>query len=281
MMKQSMEEIFEANIRQKEFYNSTRQAKKSVPTRIWFGLRNKFLDPFRRNFDIKSRVYNQHKIWLGDLSDKKVLDLGCLTGNTLSLYMAQNAREYIGIDLSDKAIEVLDRKLKKANCKSAKAMAIDFLSPDFKEENFDVIYAYGVLHHFENVEILVDRLKNKLSTDGIVISYDPLDTSLPIQLLRGIYRPFQSDKDWEWPFSKTTLAEIGRHFKVEEVRGVLGRSKYGLLLNLLPLNKSYKDRKIKSMVEKDWSANRMEEVYDCMQVTMLFRNKEERLRGFE
>jgi 2-polyprenyl-3-methyl-5-hydroxy-6-metoxy-1,4-benzoquinol methylase len=271
MMKQSMEEIFEANLRQKEFYNSTRQAEKSVPTRIWFGLRNRFLDPFRRNFDIKSRVYNQHKIWLGDLSDKKVLDLGCLNGNTLSLYMAKNAKQYIGIDLSDKAIEVLNRKLKKANCKSAMALAVDFLSPDFKEEDFDVIYAYGVLHHFENVEILIDRIKNKLNKNGMVISYDPLDTSLPIQLLRGLYRPFQSDKDWEWPFTKITLAEFGRHFKVEEVRGVLGKSKYGLLLNLLPLTKSYKERTIKRMVENDWSANDVEDVYDCMHVTMLFR----------
>ena len=273
MMKQSMEEIFEANIRQKEFYNSTSQAKKSVPTRIWFGLRNKLLDPFRRNFDIKSRVYEQHKIWLDDLSDKKVLDLGCLNGNTLSLYMAQNAKQYIGIDLSDKAIEKLDRKLKKAKCESAKAIAVDFLSPDFEEEDFDIIYAYGVLHHFENLEILVDRIKNKLKTNGVVISYDPLDTSAPIQVLRRLYRPFQSDKDWEWPFTRTTLTEIGRHFKVEEVRGVLGKSKYGLLLNLLPLNKSYKDRTIKKMVENDWNANNMEEVYDCMHVTMLFRNE--------
>lgn len=275
-MKQNMEEILKANDRQREFYNSTQEAKKSLPTKIWFNLRNKFLDPFRRNFDIKSRVYEQHRVWLGDLSNKKVLDLGCLKGNALSIYMAKNAKEYIGIDLSDKAIEELNRKLKKAECQRAKAVAVDFLSPDFKENDFDIIYAYGVLHHFENFEILIARIKQKLKVDGSVISYDPLDTSAPIKILRKMYRPFQSDKDWEWPFTKRTLKKIERHFKIEEVRGILGKSKYGLFINLLPINASYKDKVIKKMIEDDWSAHDPEQVYDCMHVTMLFRNNQNR-----
>lgn len=275
-MKQNMEEILKANIRQKEFYNSTGEAKKSLPTKVWFQLRNKFLDPFRRNFDIKSRVYEQHRVWLGDLSNKKVLDLGCLKGNALSIYMAKNAKEYIGIDLSDKAIEELNRKLKKADCQRAKAVAVDFLSPDFKENDFDIIYAYGVLHHFENLEILIDRIKQKLKKGGAVISYDPLDTSGPIKILRTLYRPFQSDKDWEWPFTKSTMKEIERNFKIKEIRGILGKSKYGLLINLLPLNASYKEKTIKKLIEDDWNLRDPEEVYNCMHVTMLFRNSQTR-----
>ncbi|SOC78565.1 Methyltransferase domain-containing protein [Salinimicrobium sediminis] len=271
-MKQNIDEVLKANDRQKEFYNSTREAKKSLPTRLWFSLRNKFLDPFRRTFNIKSRVYEQHKVWLGDLSDKKILDLGCLRGNALSLYMAKNAKEYIGIDLSDRAIEDLNKKLRKADCPRAKAIAVDFLSSDFKEKDFDIIYAYGVLHHFENLEILMERIKQKLKIGGTVISYDPLDTSAPVKVLRKLYRPFQSDKDWEWPFTKKTMKEFERHFKIEEVRGILGKSKYGLLINLLPLKAAYKEKTIKKLIENDWNAQDPEQVYHCMQVTMLFRN---------
>ena len=271
-MKENMEEVVKANDRQREFYNSTQQARKSFPTKVWFKFRNEFLDPFRKNFNIKSRVYDQHKIWLGDLSDKKVLDLGCLRGNALSIYMAKNAKEYIGIDLSDKAIENLSRKLKRADSRNAKAIAIDFLSPDFKDKDFDVIYAYGVLHHFENFEVLINRLKEKLKPGGSVISYDPLDTSVPLRVLRKMYRPFQSDKDWEWPFTKGTIREIERQFQIEEIRGILGKSKYGLLINLLPLGASYKDRKIKGLIEDDWNAGELEQVFNCMHVTMLFRN---------
>ena len=266
------EEILEINKRQKDFYNSTEKAKKNFASSIWSRFRNGVLHDFRTKFDIKDRVYEEHKEWLGDLSDKKILDLGCLRGNALSIYMAENAKEYIGIDLSDVAIAILQKNIEKHNCKNASAIAVDFLSPEFHHKDFDVIYAYGVLHHFENFDLLVSKLKEKLKTNGIVISYDPLETSLPIKLLRVIYRPFQSDKDWEWPFTKTTIKTIKRNFEVEKIRGILGKSKYGILLNLLPLNNTYKARVISKMVEKDWNITEPEQVYSCMHTTMLLRN---------
>lgn len=273
-MNKKLDEILKANDRQKEFYNSTQQAKKSLPTKIWFGVRNKLLDSFRGDFQIKNRVYEEHKNWLGDISEKKILDLGCLRGNALSIYMAKNAGKYIGIDLSDTAIKDLKIKLKKKEAINAEAIAVDFLSPDFNEKNFDIIYAYGVLHHFEDFDILLARLKEKLAPKGAVISYDPLETSTPIKLLRKIYRPFQSDKDWEWPFSKRVLKKIDANFKIERIRGVLGKSKYGVLINLLPLKSSYKNKHINRLIEDDWNIGELKEVYRCMHVTMMFRKFE-------
>lgn len=107
------------------------------------------------------------------------------------MYLAENAKEYLGIDLSDVAIEKLNARLEKFP--NAKAKAVDFLSDEFTADNFDLIYAYGVLHHFENTRILIDQLNEKLTVGGEIISYDPLETSLPIKILRILYRPFQSD----------------------------------------------------------------------------------------
>ena len=271
-MKKNTEDILETNKRQKEFYNTDgAAAEKNFASKIWSNFRNGALSDFRKKFDIKDRVYDEHKIWLGDLSDKKVLDLGCLRGNALSLYMAQNAKEYIGIDLSDVAIASLQKRIEDSNFKNAQALAVDFLSPEFEHSDFDVIYAYGVLHHFENFDLLVSRLKEKLKTGGIIISYDPLETSFPIKMLRAIYRPFQDDKDWEWPFTKTVLKKIRNNFKIEEVRGVLGESKYGVLLNLLPLGNQFKSKLIAKMVEKDWNTKTIEDIYPCMHTTMLLR----------
>lgn len=265
------EEILELNKRQKEFYNSVKNPKRNFATRIWANFRNGALSDFRKKFDLKDRVYDEHKIWMGDLSDKKILDLGCLQGNALSLYMAQNAKEYIGIDLSDVAIDVLQKKIEQADCRNARAIAVDFLSPEFHESDFDIIYAYGVLHHFENFDLLVAKLKEKLKPNGIIVSYDPLETSLPIKILRTLYRPFQDDKDWEWPFTKKVVAKIKNNFKIEQVRGILGQSKYGVLLNLLPLNNSYKSRVISKMVEKDWGIKNIDDIYSCMHTTLLLR----------
>jgi 2-polyprenyl-3-methyl-5-hydroxy-6-metoxy-1,4-benzoquinol methylase len=267
------EEILNINKRQKDFYNSTEKRKGNFASTMWASFRNGTLNDFRQNFDIKDRVYEEHKAWLGDISDKKILDLGCLQGNYLSIYLAKNAKQYVGIDLSDVAISNLQKKLIDNDCKNAAAIAIDFLSPEFKEKNFDVIYAYGVLHHFENFDLLLDKINEKLSKNGTVVSYDPLETSLPVKLLRAMYRPFQSDKDWEWPFTKKTLEKLNSNFDVIEIRGILGKSKYGLVLNFLPLKKSYKTKKISEMVAKDWNISKTDEVLSCMHTTMLLRKK--------
>jgi SAM-dependent methyltransferase len=266
------EDILEINKRQKEFYNSEVMPQKNFASKLWANIRNGALNDFRKKFDIKDRVYDEHKIWLGDMSDKKILDLGCLRGNALSLYMAENAKEYIGIDLSDVAIAHLQNRLETHNFKNARAIAVDFLSPDFDSTDFDIIYAYGVLHHFENFDLLISKLKEKLKPGGIIIAYDPLETSLPIKILRAIYRPFQDDKDWEWPFTKAVIKKIENNFKVEEIRGVLGSSKYGIILNFLPLSQKYKSRVIAKMVENDWNLQKTSDVYSCMHTTMLLRN---------
>ncbi len=268
------DDMLATNKRQKEFYNATgSKRKKNLPSRVWSFVRNGLLASYRRNFNISERVYAQHKIWLGDLSDKKVLDLGCLSGNALSVYQAENAKSYTGIDLSETGIAVLKKKLEKAGCTNARAVAVDFLSDAFSETDFDVIYAYGVLHHFENLEVLIDRLNSKLADGGKVIAYDPLNTSFPVKVLRFIYRPFQSDKDWEWPFDEKTVNSFYTHFKVLDVKGVLGKSKYGIPLSLLPLNRKFKNRVIQKWIDQDWNISSEQDIHKCMHVTMLMQKK--------
>lgn len=273
MNKEILDKTLEVNEEQKKFYNSKEVNKENVVAYLWSKIRNGLLSNFRNEFDIKTKVYDQHKVWLGDLSDKKVLDLGCLRGNELSIYMAKNAKEYIGIDLSDVAIGELQEKLKKENCPNAIAKAVDFLSPEFPDKDFDVIYAYGVLHHFQSFELLLSKLDEKLSPEGIIISYDPLETSFPIKLLRWGYRPFQQDKDWEWPFKKATFKQIENHYVIKEKRGVLGKSKYGIVINFLPFSKKRKKAIISKFIEKDWSAKSWSDTFSCMHLTMVLTKK--------
>ncbi len=193
----SSKETLKTNQRQKEFYE---HKEKNFATKIWSFFRNGILNKTRKNLGIENQIYQLHQKWFGDLSDKKVLDLGCYEGNSLSIYLATNAKEYIGVDLSETGINKLNERL--INIPSATAISVDFLSDEFKENRFDLIYAYGVLHHFKDVDFLITKLNKKLNSGGQIISYDPLQTSLPIKFIRTIYRPFQSDRDWEWPFRR-------------------------------------------------------------------------------
>lgn len=258
------------NKRQQDFYDKKR---KNLPTRIWSYFRNGILNEVKKGVGLEKDVYDLHRSWFGDLSDKKVLDFGCYAGNSLSIYLAANSREYLGIDLSPKGIQNLNERL--SNIDGARAEVKDFLSEQFKEKNFDLIYAYGVLHHFRDVDALIEKLKEKLAPNGVVISHDPLQTSIPIKILRTIYRPFQSDKDWEWPFSKTTYYRFSDAFEIVERRAVLGKSKWFFLLNLLPLSSKMKNRIAVKWHQEDWknSQNSDSAMFKGMHLTMLMQKK--------
>lgn len=263
-------DILETNKKQKEFYNTK---KKNLATRLWSRLREKTLKGIRQNSGMQQQYYELHQVWFGDLSTKKVLDLGCYAGNTLSMYLAENAKAYVGLDLSDVAIEKLNKRLQ--HLPHAKALAADFLSDDFQETNFDLIYAYGVLHHFENTAVLIDRLQKKLAPNGNIVSYDPLETSLPIKIMRRLYRPFQSDAAWEWPFTRKTYKQFADAFHIEERRGILGKSKWVVLLNLLPLGAEKKKRIAQKWHKHDWKQSAVSDksLFRCMHLTMKMRKR--------
>jgi 2-polyprenyl-3-methyl-5-hydroxy-6-metoxy-1,4-benzoquinol methylase len=274
---QEIEKMLEVNREQAKFYNHS-ERKDNAATRIWGSLRENTLGAYRRSSDISKDAYAFHTEWLGDLSDKKVLDLGCLRGNRLSIYMATHAKRYIGIDLSTEGIAILNDKLKAANAPaSATAITMDFLSPEFDEKDFDIVYAYGVMHHFEFFEAFLEKIKEKLKPGGRVISYDPTETSWPIYLFRRIYRPFQSDADWEWPFSRNTYKMIQKHFKVLQVQGFLGASKWGVIPYMLPFLSAKKKQEITNKLhQKDLRlANKFDgNLYKCMHVIMHLQKKD-------
>ncbi|APG60093.1 class I SAM-dependent methyltransferase [Christiangramia salexigens] len=265
-----MGEIKDMISKQKAFYDNK---EKNLVTKIWFYFRNKTLNAFRKNIGLEKEIYELHLNWLGDLSKKKVLDLGCYEGNSLSFYMAKNSKKYVGVDLSEKAIKILGKRLR--GIPSAEVYSVDFLSSEFEEMDFDLIYAYGVLHHFKNTGEIIGKLKQKLRPEGKIISYDPLTTSLPIKLLRTFYRPFQTDREWEWPFSKKVYYRYSREFEILDRRAVLGRTKWLFMINLLPIGYDKKEKIGLKWHLKDWELSKYKdaEMFKCMHLTMLMQTK--------
>lgn len=266
----TQEEILEINKKQKEFYNTK---KKNYATKLWSSLREKTLKNIRRSIGSLDQSYDLHKVWFGDLSQKRVLDLGCFEGNALSMQLAENAKEYVGIDLSDVAIAKLNKRL--AHIPTAKALATDFLSDEFTDKDFDLIYAYGVLHHFQSVPILINKLDEKLAPKGEIISYDPLETSLPIKIIRTIYRPFQTDAAWEWPFTKKTVRQFRDAFDIVEQRGLLGKAKWFFIMAFVPISEVKKNQLGKKWHNDDWENSKHSDnvLFSCMHLTMRMRKK--------
>lgn len=218
-------EMLNINRAQSAYYDAPAQHRNLV-SRLWAHLRNR-ANQFRRLSGIRDACTDREREWLGDLTGKSVLDLGCGTGNRLSLEIAQACASYLAIDLSAHSISAFRAKLDAEHLPHARAEVIDFLSPDFAER-FDVIYAYGVLHHFAHFDEFLAVLSDHLNPGGRIVSYDPLNISPIIRLIRALYRPFQSDREWEFPFTEASLRAIERHFTIRQAQGFLGRTKWAL-----------------------------------------------------
>lgn len=175
-----------------------------------------------------------HREHLGAVGESRVLDLGCGNGSDLTFWLAEHAREYIGIDLADLPVRELNEKFELQGFTSARAESVDFLENSFPDGYFDVIYAAAVLHHFRDIQVLVEELLRILASDGVILSYDPLQTEPLNRFVRGLYRKRQDDRDWEWPFTRERLQALTGSFDVLAVQGVLGMSKLGFPFFLIP-----------------------------------------------
>ncbi|OYU96739.1 MAG: methyltransferase [Bacteroidetes bacterium B1(2017)] len=268
-MSTEIKEMEALNQAQANYYNNKKESK-NLATNIWWFMREKVMGKFRKEYNINKDVIELHKNWLGDLSEKRVLDLGCFAGNLLSFYLAGNSKEYVAIDLSDKGIQMYKNRLEKQNLlnPNVKVYTCDFLSDNFKEEKFDVIYIFSAMHHFKYFEEFLLRLKSFLKDDGCIITYDPAETYLPMYLIRRIYRPFQSDSAWEWPFSRQTYKIILKHFTAEEIQGYLGFSKWSFLFLWIPSRK-LKDKLVMKLHQYDLrNAKKFNgDLYRCLHVS--------------
>lgn len=114
---------------------------------------------------IVSSTFNQIKRF----NTKKVLELGCGTGNNLRFFRDLNFKEIIGVDGSKTAI-----KLAKKNIKSKKIKLIqnDFSKINFKSNYFDLIVDRGSITHNSKKEInqIFDMLHKFLKKDGLFFS---------------------------------------------------------------------------------------------------------------
>lgn len=222
--------------RQRQFYESRASVKdEDEPAANWFTnrwttLRRK-LQRVDSEIGLRNTLNDLHKEWLGDLSGKNVLDLGCFTGNDLTFYLAHNADNYVGIDLSHTAIDQLQEHI--GHLLNVRLLASDVMEAGFSRNEFDVIYAHSVIHHFKDLDELGQELGRILKPGGMIISVDPLKVDPINRLARMAYRPFQSDRDWEWPLSRRSLNTIRRYYELDRIQGFRGLSKLGYISTTL------------------------------------------------
>jgi len=90
-----------------------------------------------------------------DFQGKRVLELGCGTGEYALWYAMNGAKEVVAVDLSEGSLKLANEKKEQAGLTNITFCKADILNLDpekFKDEYFDYVYSVGVLHHTGNPE---------------------------------------------------------------------------------------------------------------------------------
>lgn len=115
----------------------------------------------------KSHIYVEKpmmKSMLKDLSGKKVLMLGCGTGEETKLLKEYNAIDMVGIDLSETSIDIA-----KETYPEYKFIVGDMHNLPFEDESFDFVYSSLAIHYSSNPKEVYSEIYRVLKKDGFLL----------------------------------------------------------------------------------------------------------------
>jgi SAM-dependent methyltransferase len=133
--------------------------------------------------------------------DIRILDAGCGTGVSTEYLLLLNPKaEIVGIDISEKALEVAQERCRRSGVAAQHQAPINFYHLKLEEVaqlegEFDLINSVGVLHHLPNPIQGIQALAQKLAPGGIfhIFVYAELGR-WEIQLMQQAIALLQGDK---------------------------------------------------------------------------------------
>ncbi len=122
---------------------------------------------FRTNFVPNEMERKFLERFIGQIGTKaKVLDFGCGTGVPFDKFLVENGVDIMGIDISQKHID-----MSKKNIPTAKFIKGDFSKFEFGKQKFDgIISLYAIFHipREEHKDLFI-KMYNLLSKNGVIL----------------------------------------------------------------------------------------------------------------
>ena len=226
-LKDRLNKAIELNKQQAEFYNNIslkedvelftgygRNESANFVTKIWARLRYAHQDAFKE-IGVDTVKLNFLLDHCKQRAGGRFLEIGCFRGTRFSDPIIEFAGSYTGIDLSTNANTAFQKTVDEdGRAEKATLIAGDLLE-HVPDEQYDVLFAHGVLHHFESTELLFYKLNSLVKPGGILLCAEPSQVNRLFEFVRMLYRPFQSDKDWEWPFARKSVRDLEKYFTIE------------------------------------------------------------------
>ncbi|MFH1919982.1 MAG: class I SAM-dependent methyltransferase, partial [Planctomycetota bacterium] len=208
-------------------------SKGNLAARAW-GRARLLLYRIRKDAGINVFLREKEMQFLGDVTGKRVLEIGAGTGCAVSQHLAKNASYYLAVDLSEPALHKLRARFQEWNALNAEAVQMDFLKSTFPYGPFDIVFASSVVRAFHPLETGIKLVHDRLAPNGLFVLFEPMETSWPIWCIRHVVRPFRSDRRWNWPLDRRSFKTIQRYFEIDAVQGFFGHSKWAVPLVVVP-----------------------------------------------
>lgn len=148
-----------------------------------------------------------------------VIDLGCGSGliaNLLSYNMPNS--KFIGVDFSDSILYAINFA-EKNNIKNITYIKDSILTLKI-EEKFDTVICHGVLHHIEDYESAIKKIKSLVKPNGTIILglYHPtgkiLKKYIKLNYNSEMLRADQEDVPYETSYTKKQLIKLFSEFDI-------------------------------------------------------------------
>ncbi len=121
---------------------------------------------------------------LGDITGKRLLDLGCGAGEN-SVYFAKKGAFCVASDYSPGMVEVA-LKLAENNGVQVEGKTVNAMDLDFPDNTFDIVYASNLLHHLPDPQRAIREMYRVLKPGGKACFWDPLKHNPIINVYRRI-----------------------------------------------------------------------------------------------
>jgi 2-polyprenyl-3-methyl-5-hydroxy-6-metoxy-1,4-benzoquinol methylase len=170
-----------------------KEAKKfdRVVTDVYKNNKDLIVEPIHwEKFDTDIPIYHHPYPYvvrsLGELTGKKILEIGCGTGNFSIILAKRGAKLVESFDISVKSIELAMKRAKVNNVADLiNFQAMSVYEMNYKENFFDFIVGFNILHHI-NIEKVVDKIYWHLKPGGTAYFLEPFGNILWLERLRLI-----------------------------------------------------------------------------------------------
>ena len=161
----------------------------------------------------------------------KLLDFACGIG-TSSMHMIEYVNEIQAIDISSGMINIAKKRISELPEKNIDFIHTTLFDEQFKNQSFDIVTAFNILHLLENPKLVIRRIHELLKPGGLFISSSPFLGEK--SAIRFFY----------YLMSKTGMVPHLKLLKIDELKKIMISEHF----NIIEIQKSYHPTLIGFMV---------------------------------